>query len=1077
MKKGAQNKQKGLIAWFAENHVAANLLMSFIIVAGLISVFTIRKQTTPDFELNTIQVRVAYLGAAPQEVEEGVVIKVEEAIQDVKGIVKINGRASEGMGTVTAEVSSSADMNEVLSEVKTRVDAISTFPGLTEKPVIFKQEVPIHVVFVAIHGALDDFSRKDIAQEVREDLMRLPAVSNVQFLGDRAYEISIEVPENVLRQYGLTMSEVSQAVRNSSVDLPGGTIKSDSGDILLRTEGQVYTGREFGKLVLRTFPDGTRLTLGDIATIKDGFIEEDGYGRFDGGRTATLRVLASGEQNELTTAAAVKKYVAEKRATLPNGVNMDIWIDRSHYLKGRLQMMSSNMWQGALLVFILLSLFLRIKVAAWVVLGIPITFLGAMWLMPFGPWPVTINMMSLFGFIIVLGIVVDDAIIIGESIYTKVRADGHSLENVITGAKRVATPATFGVLTTIAAFAPLLFVGGIAGPFFEAISVVVVLCLMFSLVESKLILPAHLVHTRIEPVDEEDLFHPQRHIRYRERIPRFFLKIQRHVQHGLHRVTNDWYAPMVERAVDNRGVTTSLFLAMLILTIGMLASGVVKFEMFPDQASDFIRAQLEMQTGTPPEERDKVLSSLEDTVLAMNAEYVAEHPETLPMLQHVGAFTQGGGGGVIFVEMPQSEDRPFNGDEISDRWRDRAGEFVGVKELTFVDADHLGGGPPLSFRLSGSNYAALEDAAVELETRLLEFEGIFDITNTMSTGGDEIRLKIKPEAEALGLSLSSLGRQVRQAFYGEEAQRIQRGKDEVKVMVRYPVEERRSISDLRNMRIRTPDGDEVPFSSVADMTFGKGYSSISRLNRERTITVSADIDPDMVESTEIVKTISEDDIPKILARHPGVSYGLEGASQELVNLQRNLSVASIAALFLIYALIAIPLRSYSQPLLIMSVIPFGVIGAVIGHIVMGRSVSMFSLFGLVALSGVVVNDSLIMVDFINKARAQGVALKRAVIESGTQRFRAIILTSFTTAAGLIPIMTEGSVQAQSVVPMAISLSFGIMFATVITLFLIPCLYMLREDGLKRMRQFGNWLLYRPNPEAVSEAQSANFDRS
>ncbi len=1076
MKNPEPDRQKGLIAWFAANHVAANLLMLFIIVAGLISAFTIRKQTTPDFELNTIQVRVAYLGAAPQEVEEGVVIKIEEAIQDVKGIVKINGLASEGMGTITAEVSSGADMNEVLSEIKTRVDAISTFPALTEKPVIYKQEVPIHVVFVAIHGTLDEFSRKDISQEVREELMRLPAVSNVQLLGDRAYEISIEVPENVLRKYGLTMSEISQAVRNSSVDLPGGTIKSDSGDILLRTEGQVYTGREFSSLVLRTFTDGTRLTLGDIATIKDGFVEEDGYGRFDGGRTATLRVLASGEQNELTTAAAVKEYVQEKRATLPDGVEMDIWIDRSHYLKGRLQMMSSNMWQGALLVFILLSLFLRIKVAAWVVLGIPITFLGAMWLMPFGPWPVTINMMSLFGFIIVLGIVVDDAIIIGESIYTKIRADGHSLENVITGAKRVATPATFGVLTTIAAFAPLLFIGGIAGPFFEAISVVVVLCLMFSLVESKLILPAHLVHTRIEPVDEEDLFRPQRHIRYRERIPRFFLKIQRYVQHGLHRVTHDWYRPMVERAVDNRGVTTSLFVAMLILTVGMLASGIIKFEMFPDQASDFIRAELEMQAGTPPQERDRVLSSLEDTVLAMNAEYVAEHPDTLPMIQHVGAFTQGGTGGIIFVEMPQSEDRPFNGDEISERWRERAGEFVGVKELTFTDADHLGGGPPLSFRLSGSNYAALENAAAELEARLSEFEGVFDITNTINSGGDEIRLKIKPEAEALGLSLSSLGRQVRQAFYGEEVQRVQRGKDELKVMVRYPVEERRSIADLENMRIRTPDGDEVPFSSVADMSYGEAYSSISRLNRERTVTVSADIDPDLVESSEIVKTISEDYIPGLLSRHPGVSYGLEGASQELVDLQRNLSIASVAALFLIYALIAIPLHSYSQPLLIMSVIPFGIIGAVLGHIAMGRSVSMFSLFGLVALAGVVVNDSLIMVDFINKARAEGAALKKAVIDSGTQRFRAIILTSFTTAAGLIPIMTEGSVQAQTVIPMAISLSFGIMFATVITLFLIPCLFMLREDGLRRMRQFGNWLLYRPNPETVSKPQSANFDR-
>jgi len=986
-----------------------------------------------------------------------VVVRIEEAIQDVKGIVKLDGRAREGVGTVTAEVSSGSDINEILNEIKTRVDAISTFPGLTEKPVIFKEEIPIHVVFVAIHGSLDEFARKYIAQNVRDELMQLPAVSTVQLLSDRPYEISIEISEHVLRQYGLTMSEISQAVKQSSIDMPGGTIKTQGGDILLRTEGQVYTGREFGQLVLRTFPDGTRLSLSDVATITDGFVETDGYGRFDGNRTATLRVLASGEQNELTTAAAVKEYVAKKSAELPPGVEMDIWIDRSHYLKGRLQMMAKNMWQGALLVFIVLALFLRIKVAAWVVVGIPITFFGAMWLMPIGPWPVTINLMSLFGFIIVLGIVVDDAIIIGESIYTKIRSDGHTLDNVIQGAHRVAVPATFGVLTTIAAFTPLLFVGGIAGPFFEAICVVVVLCLMFSLVESKLILPAHLVHAKIPEIDEEDLFRPTRKVGLWERIPRSFLKVQRHVQHGLASLIENWYRPWVERAIDNRGVTTSLFVATLILTFGILGSGIVKFELFPSQPGDFLMVSLEMQPGTAPAERDHVLTTLEDAVLAMNEEYVAENPDSLPMVQHVGAFTQGETGAIMFVEMPQSEDRPFNGDVISSMWRERVGEFVGVKELTFNDADHLGGGPPLSFRLSGANYEGLESAADDLEAKLAEFVGVHDIRNSAELGGEEIRLRIKPEAEALGLTMSSLGRQVRQAFYGEEAQRIQRGKDELKVMVRYPRNERRSIADLQNMRIRTPSGDEVPFEEVAEMSFGTSYSAISRLNRKRTITVSADLDPDVVESAEIVKEISEDYIPVLLAKYPGISYGLEGASQEQVNLIRNLSIASIAALFLIYALIAIPLHSYSQPLIIMSVIPFGVIGAVLGHMIMGESLSMFSLFGLVALAGVVVNDSLIMIDFINNARSRGVAVRQAVIESGTLRFRAIILTSITTAAGLLPIMTEGSLQAQSVIPMAISLGFGILFATVITLFLIPSLYMLQEDGFASARRARAWI--------------------
>jgi multidrug efflux pump subunit AcrB len=1060
MQQGHPPQQKGIIAWFAANHVAANLLMLLILFTGAVSLFTIRKQTTPDFELNTIEIRVPYLGAAPQEVEEGVVIKIEEAIQDVQGITEMRGSAREGLGSVTVKVSQDADLLEVLNEVKTRVDAISTFPALTEKPVIYKQEVPVHVVFLALHGDLDAYARKAIAQEVREDLMRFPEVTPVHYLVDRDYEISIEVSEHVLRQYGLTMSEISQAIRDTSVDLPGGAIKTTGGDILLRTEGQVYTGMDYGDLVLRTFPDGTRLTLADIADIEDGFVETEGFGHFDGAPTATLRVLATGQQNELHTADVVRAYVDEKSASLPEGVSIDIWIDRSHYLRGRLEMMTKNMLQGALLVFIALSLFLRMKVAGWVVVGIPVAFLGTLALMPLGPWPVTINMLSLFGFIIVLGIVVDDAIIIGESIYTEIRAEGHTLENVIRGAHRVAIPATFGVLTTMAAFAPMLFVGGIVAPFFEAISMVVIFCLFFSLVESKLILPAHLANARISPIDEDDLFHPQRRISWLESIPRFFTKLQRHVQHGLHALIDNHYQPLLARAIEYRGLTVTIFFSLMIICIGLLASSLVRVVLFPEVPSDFVRVQLEMETGTAPETRNAVLERIEGAVRDMNREYVAENPDTLPMLQHVGAFTQGDTGGVIFVELPQDERRPFNGDDISERWRERVGEIPGVRELTFTDADHIGGGPPLSFELSGSDNVALEKAAAELETKLAEYQGIYDIRNSSTSGGEEIRLRIKPAAEALGLTISALGRQVRQAFYGEEAQRIQRGKDELKVMVRYPITERRSIADLENMRIRTPEGDEVPFESVAEMSFGKGYSTITRLNRKRTVTVSADIDPEIVEPAKIIKSISEDYMPELLARFPSVSYGLEGASREEADFVGNLALASIAALCLIYALIAIPLRSYSQPLVIMSVIPFGAIGAVLGHLIMGESVSMFSLFGLIALAGVVVNDSLIMVSFVNNALEAGTPLKQAIIESGTKRFRAIVLTSVTTAAGLMPIMLEGSLQAQYVIPMAISLSFGIVFATVITLFLVPALYMLQLDFFAQSRRLWGFLLGR-----------------
>ncbi len=1061
------SKEKGLIAWFASNHVAANLLMWFIIIAGLISVFTIRKQTTPEFELNWIQVQVPYLGAAPQEVEEGVVIKVEEAVQDLPGVLEIDSRASEGMGRITLKISREEDINEILTLVKTRVDAISTFPSLTEKPIIFKVEPNTPVIFIAIHGEMDELSRKLIAQEVRNELLLMPEISKVELYGVKAFEISIEVSEHVLRQYGLTMSEISEAIRASSVDLPGGRIKTEGGDILLRTEGQIYTGREFADLVLRTYPDGARLLLGEIATINDGFVESEGFGRFDGEPTATLNVLASGQQNELKTAAAVKKYVAEKVKSLPAGVEMDLWVDRSHYLEGRLDMMVKNLWQGALLVFLLLTLFLRMKVAFWVIIGIPVAFLGAFFLMPLTPWPVTINMISLFGFIIVLGIVVDDAIIIGESIFTKIRADGHTLENVVQGAHKVSVPATFGVLTTIAAFTPMLFLGGVVGPFFEAMSMVVILCLVFSLIESKLILPAHLVRATIEPVDEDDLFHPQYEVSMLRRIPRFFLKIQRHAQHGLQSLIRDYYRPALEKAIDNRGVVVATFAGVLIVTVGLISSGLVRVVLFPEVPGDFIQMRLEMETGTAPAVRNAALDKIEQAILELNEEYVAKNPDLDPMINHIGSFTMSDTSAVAWTELPMVDDRLLQIDDITDLWRERVGEIAGVKELTFIDSERFGGGPALSFRLSGENYLALENAAKELEAKLADYEGLFDIRNSSSTGGQEIRLSIKPEAEALGLTMASLGRQVRQAFYGEEAQRIQRGKDELKVMVRYPREERRSIADLENMRIRTPNGDEVPFQSVADVSYGTSYSSIRRLNRARTITVSADIDPEIVEPRKIIREVSDDFIPELLSRHAGITYGLEGASKEQQDFWNNLKLASIAALLLIYALIAIPLHSYSQPLVIMSVIPFGLIGAVIGHVVMGKAISMFSLFGLVALAGVVVNDSLIMIDFVNKARQAGAPVRQAVIESGTLRFRAIILTSLTTAAGLMPIMLETSVQAQYVIPMAISLSFGILFATAITLFLIPSLYMLQIDGFARTRRITNWFLDRQNAPDIS----------
>lgn len=1064
MQTSNDTQRKGIIAWFTTNHVAANLLMLLIIIAGIISAVSIRKETQPEFDINTIRVEVPYLGAAPEEVEEGVVIRIEEAIQDIEGIKEISSTAREGLGIVSLELELGEEVNEILSDVKTRVDAISTFPNLTEKPIISRiegrQQKP--VIFIAIHGDLDPFARKVISQEVRSELMQLPSVNQVNNLGDRQYEISIEASEKDLRQYGLTMSEISQAIKDSSIDLPGGTIKTIGGDVLLRTNGQAYTGAEYSQIVLRTFSDGTRLLLSDVATITDGFVETSGYSRFDGRKSSTLEVVAGGQQNEIQTAKDVKDYLLEKSKLIPSAIKMETWIDLPRYLEDRLEMMNKNIISGAILVFLVLSLFLRMKVAFWVIIGLPVTFLGALWLMP--TWPVTINVISLFGFIVVLGIVVDDAIIIGESVYTKIRADGQSIDNVIQGAHKVATPATFGVLTTVAAFAPMMFISGAAGSFFEAMSFVIILCLLFSLVESKLILPAHLARARIPDIDENDLFSPKRSVPLKEKLPRFFLKIQRRVQHRMHSFVEKQYRPWLEKAVDNRALTLSIFIAVLILAVGLIMSGVARIVLFPEIESDFMQVDFEMEAGTPPSRRDEVLTFIESELLSMNEEHIKENPGELPMIEHLGIFARGDLGATMFLEIPMTQDRPFSMNEIASMWRDRVGEVPGVRDLKFLGEDGFDRGAPINLRLSGSNYLVLENAAKELEQELELFTGLFDITNSAYAGGNEIRLKIKPEAEALGISQSSLGRQVRQAFYGEEAQRIQRGRDDLRVMVRYPAEERRSIINLKNMRIRTPSGDEVPFTSVAEMEIGKGYSRISRLNRERSISITADLNPDVVEPQEVIRNLSENFFPDLLSRYPGISYGLKGASEDEQKLVNELWLSLIAATFMIYALIAIPLRSYSQPLLIMSVIPFGAIGAIVGHIVMGKAISMFSLFGLFALAGVVVNDSLIMVDFINRARAQGVPVREAVLESGAARFRAIILTSFTTAAGLLPILFETSSQAQYVIPTVISISFGIIFATVITLLLIPSLYMLQLDALILFNRAKKWMSSAPSAQ-------------
>jgi multidrug efflux pump subunit AcrB len=1020
-----------MIDWFARNHVAANLLMGILLLGGVYSAFTIKKEIQPAVDVDVITVVVPYLGATPEDVEEGVLIKIEEAVQDIEGIKEMIATAVRNSGTVNIEVDSEYDVLEILDQVKNRVDAISTFPDNTEKPVYTRVQFQQQVLLITVSGEVDERTIKEFAKQIRNQIVTISGVTRAEVLGGRDYEISIEVSEFTLQGYGLTLAEVAQAVRMGSLDLPAGSIRAKSGDILVRTKGQAYVGREFEDIVVRTNADGTRLLLKDIANIRDEFIDRDRFSEFNGNPAISIQVLSIGNQSELEIAEKVKGFIAEKQETLPSGVHITAWADTSYYLKGRLDMMLKNMAFGAALVFLILALFLRLKLAFWVMVGLPIAFMGAFFMMPFVD--VTVNMLSLFGFILVLGIVVDDAIVIGESAYTNMRAKGHTTDVIVEGVMKVAVPATFGVLTTIAAFLPILMVTGVTGQFFAAVGWVVTLCLVFSLVESKLILPAHLAHMHVKHYEKE--------------THNVFVRFQRFFSEGLHHFVDDYYSPLLEKALKRRYLTLSIFISALILSIGLLLGGLLRFVFFPDFAADFLQVSMEMNEGTPAAGTHAALRKIQQGLSEVDREVSEEQgTESGAVVTNVLAFARSDTSGRIIAELVKDEVAIIDGQEVLRRWREKVGDVTGVKTLGFSGATGgPGGGPAISLTLTGSKIEQVARAAKELERRIRLYDGVYDVRNSFNRGTAEIKLNIKPEAESLHLTLSDLARQVRAGFYGEEVQRIQRGQDEVKVMVRFPRDERDSVGYLDNMRIRTPDGGRVPFHAVAEVELGEAPLRIQRFDRERAVRVSAEVDKEMAEPDKITSDILEIELPEVMAQFPGLNYRLSGSSQAAQEVQTDLIMGAFLALFLIYALMAIPLKSYSQPLIIMSVIPFGIIGALVGHWIIGIEVSMMSFFGIIALSGVVVNDSLILVDFVNREQRLGIPLTQAIMDAASKRFRAIVLTSLTTFFGLIPIVLEPSLQAKIVIPMAVSLAFGILFATVITLFLIPILYLILSD--------------------------------
>ncbi len=805
----------------------------------------------------------------------------------------------------------------------------------------------------------------------------------------------------------------------------------------MRALGQAYRGDEFERIVLLTNPDGTRVRLGDIATINDGFAEVESFAFFDGRPSLGIGVNSTEKENEIEISRAVHAYVDERNQTLPEGVQLTVWADTTYYLEGRMDMLLGNMAMGGILVFIILGLFLHVKLAAWVIVGLPVAFLGAMMMLPFVG--VTINIMSLFAFIVVLGIVVDDAIIIAEAAYTETERHGYTLPNIVTGAQRVAVPATFGVLTTIMAFAPQLFVTGPTQNINAAMGWVVIFCLIFSLVESKLILPSHLAlmkssHTKKAGISDW-------------------------VDKNLKRFIDQVYEPLLARAIEYRYATLALFFSLIIVSSGLLAGGFVRFVFFPEMENDYVMGSIELQEGVPETAAVNIVKRMDEALREVNEDLKTQYVEDRDLIEHAFAYVYNGTRGRLQVELVK-EDRPVSPKEIENRWRDKVGEVAGTKELRFSSSRNMGGGQPIALKFQGRNYDLTEQASAEMVEYLRGIEGLYEVEMTANSGPEEIKLKIKPEAEALGITLVDLGRQVRESFYGAEAQRVQRGDSDLRVMVRYPKSERRSVGNLESMWIRLPDGRELPFSAVAEFEMQPGFSAIRRLDGNRTVTVSANADLSVIEPARVVDDLMESHIPQLLQSYPGVTVDLDGSSMEERIGITEAWYAFVAALFGIYVLMAIPLRSYLQPLIIMSVIPFGIVGAVVGHWVLGIAVSSLSLIGIIALSGVVVNDSLILVDHVNRRVAEGMDAVAAAIDGGKARFRAILLTSLTTFFGLLPILSETSMQAQMVIPMAASLAFGILFATVITLILMPCLYKILSDIIELLERMVKTLFQR-----------------
>ncbi len=1037
--------RSGPIAWMTHHTVAANFVMLIFLLGGLLVSTNVKQEVFPEFKVDLVRVSVAYPGASPEEVEQGIILSIEDVVRGLDGVKEVTSTASEGRAKVEIELVDGVNANNVLQDVVNEVDGIQSFPELAEEPIISLAEIRNQVLIVLVHGDLEEQVLRDVAERVRDDLLQRPGITFVKLGLARPREIAIEVPQRHLRAYGLTLNRIAREIGEAAIELPGGGVKTSGGEVLLRTQERRDFGREYADIPVASTPDGATITVGDIATIRDGFEEVDREVYFNGERAIQVKVFRVGMETPQSVADSVYAYMDELRPELPDGIGLAVWNDRSEIYRDRMNLLLKNAFLGLILVLLLLGLFLDLKLAFWVTVGLPTAIIGSFLFIPFTG--ASINMISLFAFIITLGIIVDDAVVAGEIIYQK-REQGLSLvQAAIAGAREIAGPIMFAVLTNIAAFLPLFFVPGDLGNFLRQVPSVVVAVFVVSLIESLFVLPSHLAYTR----------EPSGFWKTLDRPRQWFSK-------ALQTFIRERYQPFLRTAIANRWLTLAVGLALLILTAGLVAGGHIAFTFLPAIDSEIIAAQATLPYGVPIEQSRKVLGRLVESAESANAALAQRGDEAVlkGIYGQIGASllergprpadSDGGGSHSIGVQvfLVTADQRDFSGADFARNWRAAIGTVPGVESLGFKSEVGPTGELPIDIQLAHRSRAVLETAAQELAEMLSGYAGVMDIDDGVSLGKSQWNFRIKPEARNLGLNATDLARQVRGAFYGVEALRQQRGRNEVKVMVRLPESERRSSFTIEHLILLTGQGGEIPLAEAAEIEVGRAYTEINRREGRRIAAVTADIDTQIANANSVMAELTANELVALTKKYPGLTYSVEGQQAEQQESLSALGLGFALAMLLIYALLAIPFRSYVQPLIVMLAIPFSFIGAVVGHLLLGYGLSLVSMFGIVALAGVVVNDSLVLIAATNRLREeQQVSLHDAVIQGAMNRFRPIVLTSLTTFFGLAPMIFETALQARFLIPMAVSLGFGILFGTAVILILVPCVYLIVETLLRK----------------------------